>query len=210
MREQVRRRRAPRRDVRGRQQPGRRRLRRELQARAGLHLQAAAARRQHPGAGHLPRLRDLAPRHRARGGRPDQIDHGPRRHDARRRRQADLHRPRWRRRGRLDHQRHDVQGLVPRRQRREPHHQHHDDPLEQRQGRLREPMGRQRRAMAGHQDRLLLRQHRLRGARPGDGRDHPLHLDAEHRHRLRQGARRRADRSCSATGRGRRTTRRSS
>ena len=57
-----------RRGVRRRQQPVGRRLLGDLHARVRVHVHAAAARRQHPGAGRLPRLQ-LPHAHRLRAGR---------------------------------------------------------------------------------------------------------------------------------------------
>ena len=90
----LRRRRAARRGVRGRQQPVRRRLLGDVPAGVGLHLRAAAARRQHPGPDHPARLPRLARRLRAGRDGAEPAHPEPRRQHARRRGQAGVRRHR--------------------------------------------------------------------------------------------------------------------
>ena len=118
-------------------------------AESGLQLRAAAARRQHPGAGRLPRLPDLARRLRAGRDRPEHRDHRaswPTCWTPRASRRSPAPRPGL-------HQRRDqLRAVVQQRHRRQPHDRHHAEAVEQRRGRLRQPLGAERRAVGGHED----------------------------------------------------------
>ncbi len=138
-----------RRGVRRRQQPVGRRLLVDLHRRGGLHLHAAAARRQHPGAGRLPRLQATT--------RPTDFEPGATGSDGDHRLRASsapcsnaAGKPVFvaRRRHELHHERGDVRRSGTRTSPASNHTTTDDaDALEQRHRRLRQPLGPERRAV---------------------------------------------------------------